>query len=516
MDRLAPCLAALSLAADLANGFPPEKVLRTIWLAHGLAEDLGLPPAVRRQTWWTPLIRYLGCTAFAWEEGRLYGAGDDRSVRRTMSIADVGAPWETLGRVTRGVAPEAPWWARMGAIARLLGDGVAIDAHNRACVESAGWLGRLAGISDDLVALVAPVDARWDGRGVPAGLAGEDIPLPVRIHQVADLAEVCWHREGAEAALAAVARRAGGALDPALATAFARVGPARLAAFAEGGAFERCLAAEPEPRLWVDAAGLDDVCRAFAHFADLKAPCFAGHSHGVSRLADRAAVLLGLSATQRVDLRRAGLVHDLGRVAVNNAVWERPGPLGYVDRERVREHALRTERILAASPVLAPLGALAASAHERLDGQGYHRALPAAALPLEARVLAAADVCQALGEPRPHRPAHPPEHVAALLAEEVRAGRLEAEAVRAVLMAAGHVREEVPAANPAGLSDREVEVLVLLARGLTNKEIGARLGISPKTAQHHVARIYDRIGLGSRAAACLYAVDHGLLARVPG
>lgn len=302
-------------------------------------------------------------------------------------------------------------------------------------------------------------------------------------------------------------------MDPELAQAFSRYGPARLAALPSGGAFEAFLASEPAPLVLADDERLDGACRAFAHFADLKAACFAGHSLGVSRLAERAGLLLGLPPASRTALRRAGWLHDLGRVAVNNAVWERPGPLTYLEREQVRDHALRTERILATSPLLAPLGALAASAYERLDGSGYHRSLPPSALSAEARVLAAADVCQALGEARPHRPALPPDQVAAHLAHEVRQGRLDAEAVRAVLMAAGHARDEVPAANPAGLSDREVEVLVLLARGLTNEEIGARLGISPKTAQHHVARAYARIGLHSRAAASLFVVEQGLLGR---
>jgi HD-GYP domain-containing protein (c-di-GMP phosphodiesterase class II) len=178
----------------------------------------------------------------------------------------------------------------------------------------------------------------------------------------------------------------------------------------------------------------------------------------------------------------------------------------------VRLHTYYTERILARAPSLARLGALAASHHERLDGSGYHRGLPAASQSAAGRILAAADVYTALTETRPYRPAHPPEEAASLLQAEARAGRLDGEAVSAVLAAAGHRLAGAGRHKMvAGLSEREVEVLRLLARGSTLKQIAARLVISPKTADSHAQHIYAKIGVTTRAGATLFAMEHGLL-----
>jgi HD-GYP domain-containing protein (c-di-GMP phosphodiesterase class II) len=225
----------------------------------------------------------------------------------------------------------------------------------------------------------------------------------------------------------------------------------------------------------------------------------------VADLAEAAAWRLGLDATK---MRRAALVHDLGRVGVPNAVWDRPGPLTTDERERVRLHPYLTERVLAHAPALAPLARLAGLHHERLDGSGYHRACDAASLDLPARVLAAADVYHALTEPRPHRP--PCADAAGTLADEVRAGRLDPDAVEAVLAATGR-RAQLERPRPAGLTEREVAVLRLLARGHTNRAIARELSIAIKTAGHHVEHIYTKTGCSTRAGASLFAAEHDLL-----
>jgi HD-GYP domain-containing protein (c-di-GMP phosphodiesterase class II) len=169
-----------------------------------------------------------------------------------------------------------------------------------------------------------------------------------------------------------------------------------------------------------------------------------------------------------------------------------------------------TERMLHQSAALAPLGEIAVQHRERLDGSGYPRGLSGGAISRPARVLGAADAYASMREPRPHRPARPTEEAAAEMRAEVRAGRLDGAAVDAVLEAAGH---RVPRRREAlaGLTSREVEVLVLLARGLSNKQIAERLVITPKTAGNHVEHIYAKIDASSRAAAAMFAVQHGLL-----
>ena len=218
-----------------------------------------------------------------------------------------------------------------------------------------------------------------------------------------------------------------------------------------------------------------------------------------------------MPASEVVDIRRAALVHDLGRAGVPNGVWDRPGPLTTADWERVRLHAYYSERTLTRAAPLKRLAELAGAHHERLDGSGYHRGSRAAHLDPGQRILAAADSYQAMTQPRPHRPARAPADAAAELRREVAAGRLDRDAAEAVLEAAGFVRESGRRAWPAGLTDREVEVLRLICRGSPNRLVAAELSISPKTVGRHVENLYNKIGVSSRPAAALFAVKHGLL-----
>jgi HD-GYP domain-containing protein (c-di-GMP phosphodiesterase class II) len=255
---------------------------------------------------------------------------------------------------------------------------------------------------------------------------------------------------------------------------------------------------------------LDDSLRAVGDFADLKSPYLVGHSAGVAELAARAAERAGLPAADVVALRRAGWVHDVGRVGVPSMLWGKPGALTFDEWERVRMHAYHTDRILARPEGLRSFGRIASMHHERCDGSGYFRAVAASQQPGPAKILAAADAFHAMTEERPHRPALDAERAAAELKAEVRAGRLDGDAAAAVLEAAGRPvrrrREQV-----GGLTAREVEVLRLVARGRSIREIARDLVISPKTADAHIQHIYAKAGVSTRAAATLYAMQHDLL-----
>jgi putative nucleotidyltransferase with HDIG domain len=280
-----------------------------------------------------------------------------------------------------------------------------------------------------------------------------------------------------------------------------------LAASSAPSVWEPFLAAEPAPFVRIDAARVAHVAEAFAHFVDIKSPFTLGHSTGVARLAYAAAREAGVADAERV--RIAALLHDLGRVSVPNGIWDKPGKLNPAEWERVRMHAYQSERILSQTPLLAPYAQLAGHHHERLDASGYHRGI--AQLGREACLLAAADAYHALTEERAYRPAYDRERAAKLLSDEARSGRYARDAVEAVLAASGHgARARVRGGWPAQLSEREVEVLCLLARGLSNKEIAARLFISAKTVQHHVAHIFEKTGVSTRAAAAVYAVENDL------
>jgi DNA-binding CsgD family transcriptional regulator len=274
--------------------------------------------------------------------------------------------------------------------------------------------------------------------------------------------------------------------------------------------WDRLLDAEPEPWATVGPGQLDRAAVAFARFADLKSTWFAGHSEAVAALAVDAATVAGLDAGSIADVHLAGLLHDLGRVAIPTGTWDAPRAFRGPERDRVQLHAWETQRILAATPLLAHLAPIAGGVHERCDGSGYHRGLGGGSLDAATQLLTAADVACALREDRPHRPARSSAEAERVLADEVAAGRLARDAVAAVLEAGG-ATSTLKLAWPAALSDREVEVVRLVARGASNKEIAAQLGITAKTVAHHVAHAYDKTGCRSRAGMSLFAVEHGLV-----
>jgi HD-GYP domain-containing protein (c-di-GMP phosphodiesterase class II) len=313
-----------------------------------------------------------------------------------------------------------------------------------------------------------------------------------------------------DAARSVVAERAGSAFDPEIAACFAGRGAEVMAALDRDDLWGEMLAAEPGPPARPRPDDLERALRAVGDFADLKSPYTVGHSRAVAELASDAAAQAGLDAGARRLVLLAGLVHDVGRVGVSSLVWGKEGPLSRTEWEQVRLHPYTTERVLDRAESLREVVAVAAAHHERLDGSGYHRGVPASVIARPARLLAAADAFHAMTEPRPHRTALAPEQAAGQLRREARDGRLDGDAVEAVLAASGQpVRRR--RTHAAGLTPREVEVLRLLARGLSIKAIAAELTVAPKTVDAHIQHIYAKAGVSTRAAATLFAAEHDLL-----
>ncbi len=351
---------------------------------------------------------------------------------------------------------------------------------------------------------------RWDGKGHPAGLAGEDVPAAVRIVAAARDAELFERRVGWAAAVEVLLRRRGHGYDPAVVDVLAVEGAHWLAEIGDDPC-PRVLAAEPSPTKTIAADQLDQSLRAIADFADLKSPWFRGHSTGVADLAVAAGDAAGLSQDDTTRLGRAALVHDVGRVGIASGIWDHPGRLSAEQWERVRLHPYLSERVLRRCDLLVPFADLAAGHHERADGSGYHRGISADQLDVGARLLAAADAYHAMTEDRPHRRALSADDAASQLLDSVSTGQFGRAEADAVLAAAGHVARTVRPPNPAGLTDREVDVLRLIARGYANKQAAAKLGISTKTVGHHIEHIYAKAGVATRAGATLFAMEHGLL-----
>jgi HD-GYP domain-containing protein (c-di-GMP phosphodiesterase class II) len=497
--RLAETLGGLALAFDLTNAFPSGKVVRTAVLSASLAEAAALPLPVRVDAFWLTLLRYLGCTSYAHEQTHVHGGVDDHAMRWSLALADApadaedaaGAP-DNAGRVAK-------------AVARFRACPVSPGEQARSQCEASRQLATQLGLHASLLDGLEDVAERFDGKG-RHGREGDAIALAARVLHVAEVAELARHRFGREQALALLRERAGGALDPRLVDVFVADAARLYASVDVDDVWPVFLAAEPGVPLLV--GDRTAVARTFAQFADLKSAFTLGHSTRVHDLAVAAARQLGASEADVAVLGDAALLHDLGRVAIPNALWDHPGPLGADARERMHLHAYQTDRVLARG-VWRNVARLASSGHERIDGGGYYRALQARELPSLARVLAAADVMAALTEDRPHRAAKTTTAATDELAAEVEAGHLDADAADAVIAAAGGLRR-VRRRWPRGLSDREVEVLRLLARGKTNRDIGEVLQISPRTVQNHLAHAYDKLGVSTRAGAALFLVEQGL------
>jgi HD-GYP domain-containing protein (c-di-GMP phosphodiesterase class II) len=508
--RAAEVMAALSLATDLGIGVPLEHGLQSTLVAMRLAERLGVDPDTASQTYYACLLFYVGCTADAEVAAETFG--DDDALTTYALPARFGSRPEMMAGFMRALADSgSPALVRAMQMVRGMPRAAQeFKGHVTAFCEVAQMLTDRLGLPASMQGLFAYLVERWDGKGLPGRARHDQIPLPVRIASVARDAAFQHLLGGAEFAAQVVRERAGGAFDPAVAIPLADGAAELLALDADASAWEETLAGEPGPPLTLEGEAIDRALGAMGDFADLASPYLIGHSAGVAELATAAAQQCRLEAADLVQLRRGALVHDLGRVAVPVRIWQKVAPLTPDDWERVRLHAYHSERVLARSRFLAAVASVAGFHHERLDGSGYHRGAAAAAITPPARLLAAADAYHAMIEPRPHRAALPPRQAAEALGREAGVGRLDPDAVTAVLEVAG---QRVPRIErPAGLTDREAEVLALLARGLQTKQVARRLGISVKTADHHIQNAYAKIGVSTRAAAALFAMQHGLTA----
>jgi HD-GYP domain-containing protein (c-di-GMP phosphodiesterase class II) len=507
--RAAEVVGALSLATDLGTGQPLEHALRTAVLAVHLGELAGATAQELADTYYVALLHASGCTSNGHEATQLYG--DDIAHRAAFYLIDPTNPAEVLAFYKSNVGLGRPPEVRERLIEEAIANAAprAREAFATMCEVAqrfAGWLG----LGADIQAALGYVFARWDGRGFPDA-AGDAIPLPMRLLHVARDVSLFLSASGADEALAVVERRAGAAYEPALAELARRNFADILAELDETRMWEHAIAIEPSPPMFIAGDRIDAAFAAIAAIVDLKSPWLREHSTGVAGLAEAAAWRMGLPADSVTLVRRAALAHDLGRVGVSNAIWEKPGPLGFGEWERVRLHPHFSERAFAQSPALAPLGLLAGSHHERLDGSGYHRGSRGPALDQAARILAAADCYGAMREARPYRPALDAPAAEAELMREAEAERLDPAAVDAVLAAAGHRVRQRPRELPAGLTDRELEVLLVLVRGASNQEIAVGLGISAKTVGHHIQHVYQKAGVRTRAAATLWAFEHDLV-----
>ncbi len=506
LPRRVEVLAGLSVAIDLGLGQPAEHMLRSAVVACRIADRLGLSAQQRATVYYTTLLMWIGCHADSQEYARWFG--DDIAVRRDAYLVDwSGMPYVRflLGNVARG----EPLGRRVRTMSALMRDargqlGTLIHSH---CT-SAGALARHIGLDPEVEHALAFTFERYDGGGLPVGASGTDIPIEMRVAQLADVAEVHHRMYGVEGAVAVARSRRGGHFDPEVVDAFT-TDPEELFPSQGEDPWAAAFAVAPDSEVRLDDERLDALLTAIGDFADLKAPFALGHSRNVAALAAAAASRLGFPADEVTDVRRAGHVHDVGRIGISNQVWSKASDLSASEWERVRMHPYLTDRVLSRIPGLARVAAIARAHHEHLDGTGYPLGLAGPALGRSERVLAAAVAYQSALEPRPYRASLAPRAAAERLQHRVTEGALDASSVDAVLAVAGHARER--RRRDDDLTPRETEILGMVARGMSNREIAAGLVLSEKTVRNHVERTYAKIGATNRVGASLYALERGLV-----
>jgi HD-GYP domain-containing protein (c-di-GMP phosphodiesterase class II) len=500
--RRAELLAAISLAIDLGLGQPMEHMLRSSLIATRIAERMGLDAQQRATVYYTNLVGWIGCHADSHELSAMFG--DDIAFRaNTYDVDMTGLPFLRLmlSHVGRGL----PSWERGVRSAAFL-----ITARNQvgkliqSHCSSARVLSDRMGLDPQVGTALAFMFERWDGRGIPNGVRGEDIPLEIHIVHLADVTEVHLRTGGLGRAVEVAGSRSGTQFHPAVVEIFKRDTAAIVDGLLEMDVWTAALAQAPDRDRTLDNDETDELLRAMADFVDLKCPNSPGYSRGVADLVAAAARHLRMPSTDITRLYRAGLVHGLGKLGVSNQIWEKKGPLTTAESERLRMYPYLTGRILSRVGGLESVVSVATKHEERIDGSGFPRGLAGRELTPHDRLLAAAVAYHQLLE----RPLDP-RGAASQLRHEARGGRFDAESADAVLAAAGHrVSEEAP--RGSGLTPREVEVLRLVAQGRSNREIAAELFIAEKTARNHVERVYAKLGVNNRTQATLAAIDRGL------
>ena len=505
-EHLGEMIAALSMATDLANGHALETALRTALLSHSIAETMGLSAQERSTCYYGGLLRYLGCTAYAHEEAATFG-GDDIELRRLYNRVDTDSMSARLAATFSGLAVDAPVRTRATSIARALrhGDSFKIKQEAASC-EASLHLAVGLGLDQEVQRVLVHAFERFDGKGTQ-NIPEAALSLPTRIVHVATMSVLLHQQGGASLALARARKRSGSLFDPHVVTAL-EDGSSVFAALNEPSVWPLAMALAPAKAPFNTTA--DAVCAAFANFSDLKSVYTLGFSSSVAQTSESAARQMRLGPEIETDLRYAGLLHSLGRVSVPNGVWEKRTALNQAEVDRVRLYPHYTERVLDKSASLRGIAKLSGGCQERLDGSGYHRGRSEPSMPMS--ILAASVVHHALVSERPYRPAMTPKEASVIMQAEVDAGRLHYDAVAAVSEVVGQ-RAPKPPPYPVDLSQREVEVLQLVAKALSNKEIAQKLFISAKTVQHHVAHIYEKADVDTRVGAALFAIENNLLSR---
>jgi putative nucleotidyltransferase with HDIG domain len=446
---LSGVIGALSHALDIAEGQPAGHAVRSCLIGMRIAAELDMDGADRSDLFYALLLKDAGCSANANRMAALF-ATDDRAAKASSKLVDWTDRRAALLWSLRTAAPNAGLRRRVQVLRAIRDEGEVTRGFMQARCDRGAEIARMLFLSEQTAAGIRSLDEHWDGRGMPDGLRGEEIPLVARIACISQSIEAFHAKGGVRAARALVRSRRGSWFDPRLVDAFLRFCGER----DFWDQFEAPDVSRWEPAdlaINADEARLDRIAEAFARVIDAKSPFTARHSQRVAEIAEAIAAVLGFAADERRTLRRAALLHDIGKLAVSNRILDKPGKLSEEEFRAIQTHPVHTLAILRRAPCFAQLAELAANHHEKLDGSGYPRSLTAAELDLPMRVLAVADVYEALTADRPYRAPLPVADAFAIIDRDVPA-RLDGEVRNALAIAVGHDRvaaePEILAAHP--------------------------------------------------------------------
>ena len=499
--RLAEVVAAVSLVTDLASGQPMEHGLRRALIAVNLAAAFGVSQEELSTAYYVALLGGLGCIVNTAAIAPFFQ--DEIRVRGEMFTEDLTKVLPTIAFLSGRVGTGESLPNRLGKL-------LAIARSDAVFRDVALHVGSMLELDLEIQTALGQCEEHWNGKGGALGLKMGEIALPARLFLLAQDAEVFSRFGGFDAAIAVAKQRSGVYYDPKLVEIFSEQASSLLSYVQGAQAWEAVLECEPEPVRLLAVEEMNDIARQIGGLVDMRSYFTLGHSSRVAELAAAGSRELGLSEWETDLVRQAGFFHDLGRLSVPVATWHKTGGLSSTEWRSMQGHPAVTELVLGKASTMGPIGTIAGLHHERLDGSGY-RGATGASVPLTASLLATADAYQTKLEERPHRSALSVERAAELLTRVAEDGRLDVHVVDAVLKNTARTKQPVRNALAAGLTERELEVLQLLVRGLTNREISEHLVVSPKTVGHHIESIYDKIGVSTRVGATMFAVKQRLV-----
>lgn len=419
--QLAELLGMLSYALDMTEGQPQGHCIRSCWIGTKLGMAMGMDERDLYDLYFTLLLKDLGCSSNAARICALY-LTDDISFKRDFKYID-GSLNAALRFVFAKTGLQAGLAERFRATVHILQNGGEISKSlmETRCQRGAEIAAKLRfgpAVQDGIRAL----DEHWNGGGKPLGLKETAIPMAANIALLAQVVDIFHTAEGAPAALREIESRSGTWFNPDLVAAFA--------ALSADGAFWRTLkrpdidqivfALPPGQKPTKVTEGyLDDIAAAFASVIDAKSPFTADHSARVTLYTDTIAEQLGLDQAHRRWLRRAALLHDLGKLAVSNQVLDKPSKLDDDEWQAIRAHSRHSEEILTRVSAFHDIAPIAGAHHERLDGHGYPYGLKGDQIGLEVRILTVADVFDALSAERPYRAAIPIDEVFKIMERDI-------------------------------------------------------------------------------------------------